>query len=104
MMHATNYSMRFYRNRRRVLFASIPQQGSYIALVVDLDGLLCRGRVIAGRRRLQYQTVNGSKDEELSDKRRHVANRAMRIKKVVTRREAAFITWLWALAHSKKQS
>jgi hypothetical protein len=58
--------MRFERYRRRVFFAPVLQQRPDISLVVDPDGLLRRGWVVAGRGRLQNHRIGGGEDEEFS--------------------------------------
>jgi len=64
-------AMRFHRRRRNVFVASVPEQGSDIALVVDLNGLLCRGRLVTRRAWLQDEPIYSSKDEEFPDEIRH---------------------------------
>ena len=47
------------------------EQRSDTALVIDLDGLLCRRRMVAGRGRLEHEPVYGGEDEQLADQPRH---------------------------------
>lgn len=63
--------MRLDSGRRRVLVAAVFEQRPYIALVVDLDSLLRCRRVVARRRWLQNQPINGCEDEQLPDEVRH---------------------------------
>ena len=75
----TDNAMRFHRHGRRIFFAPVFQQGADIALVVDLDGLLRRGRMVAGRGRLEDETVDGGEDEQLAHKGGHLVGGAMRV-------------------------
>jgi hypothetical protein len=68
----TDNAMRFYCGGRRVFIASVPEQRPDVALVVDLDGLLRRGRVVARRRRLQNHAVDGSQDKQLAHEIGHL--------------------------------
>ena len=60
------------RLRRGIFLASVFKQWSDVAFVIDFDGLLGRGRMIAGWGRLQDQAINRSKDEQLSDEGGHL--------------------------------
>jgi len=75
----TDDAMRFHRHGRRIFFAPVFQQGADIALVVDLDGLLRSGRMVAGRGRLEDETINGGEDEQLANKGGHLVSGAMRV-------------------------
>jgi predicted metalloprotease len=68
----TNDAMRFHCGRRRIFVAPVLEQRPYVALVVDLDGLLRRGRLVARRRRLQDQAVDGSQNEQLTHEIGHL--------------------------------
>jgi hypothetical protein len=57
--------MRFEACGRSIVFAAVVEQGPYIALVVDLDRLLCA---------LEYDTIDGREDEQLADNSRHDMN------------------------------
>ena len=50
---------------RSILVASVLQQWPNMALVVDLDGLLGSGRMVAGRRGLEDKAIDSGEDEEL---------------------------------------
>jgi hypothetical protein len=64
--------MRFYCGGRRVFIVSVLEQRPNVALVVDLDGLLRCGRVVARRRRLQNHAVDSSQDEQLAHEIGHL--------------------------------
>lgn len=81
--------MRFERHWRRVLVAPVLEQRADVALVVDLDGLLRRRRMVAGRAGLQHQSIDGSKDKELSDQAWHGGIRSARVKAALARPEDA---------------
>jgi hypothetical protein len=68
----TDDAMRFHCGGRCILFAPVLQQRPYVALVVDLDGLLRRGRLVARRRRLQDQAVDGGQNEQLAHEIGHL--------------------------------
>ena len=59
--------MCFDRGGRRVLVATVSEQRAYIALVVDFDGLLRRGRLVARRRWLEDESVDSSEYQQLAD-------------------------------------
>jgi hypothetical protein len=68
----TNDAMRFHGGRRRVFVGPVLKQRPDVALVVDLDGLLRRGRMVAQRRRLQNQTVDRGQNEQLAHEIGHL--------------------------------
>lgn len=55
------------------------------ALIVDLDGLLRRRRVVARGRGLQDEPVNGSEDQQLAHEVRHCRDVVLRIERAVYR-------------------
>jgi hypothetical protein len=71
--------MRLERYARSIFIASVAQQRAYVAPIVDLHGLLRRGRVVAGRGGLQHETIDGSEDEQLADQIRHRCSGALRV-------------------------
>jgi hypothetical protein len=64
--------------------AAVVEQGPYVALVVDLDGLLCARRVVAGRGRLKHEPIDGSEDEQLADDSRHVVDNSICARRATT--------------------
>jgi hypothetical protein len=75
----TKNAMRLKRYARRIFIARVAQQRAYVAPVVDLHGLLRRGRMVAGRGGLQHEPVNSSEDEQLADQIRHCCGGALRV-------------------------
>lgn len=75
----TNYAMRFKGGWRYISFISVFQQRPNIALVVNLDGLLRRRRVVFGRTRLEYQAVDCGEYEKLAHQGRHLNSNLLRV-------------------------
>jgi hypothetical protein len=69
--------MRFEVCGRGIVVAAVVEQGPYVALVVDLDSLLCARRVVAGRGRLKHEPIDGSEDEQLANNSRHVVGNSI---------------------------
>jgi hypothetical protein len=76
--------MRFEVCGRGIVVAAVVEQGPYVALVVDLDSLLCARRVVAGRGRLKHEPIDGSEDEQLADNSRHVVDNSICARRATT--------------------
>jgi hypothetical protein len=76
--------MRFEVCGRGIVVAAVVEQGPYVALVVDLDSLLCARRVVAGRGRLKHEPIDGSEDEQLADNSRHVVGNSICARRATT--------------------